>query len=105
MDRLKETFDETAYASLIVLVIGYIFTISGHYLFSEIDPDRWGGFGSSALSVFYLMLLQDVPNYVSPVLSASKSSILYFLLFYFVIVGLFISTVAAAVAPDKREQK
>lgn len=98
LDRLSGAFDEAAYSALIVAVLGFVFTIAGHYLFGEIDPGRWGGFSSAARTVFYLLLVQDVPACVTPLLVTSKAHILYFLVFYFVFVSLFISVLSAAVA-------
>lgn len=103
LDRLRESFDEAAYAAVIALALGYIFTISGYFLFFELDPARWGGFSRAAGSVFYLLLLQDVPSYVSPLIAKSKLSILYFFLFYFVFISLLIAVVSAAVRQTGRK--
>lgn len=98
LDRLSGAFDEAAFGAAIVAILGFIFTLGGHYLFGEIDPGRWGGFSSSARTVFYLLLAQDVPACVGPLLVTSRLNLLYFLVFYFAFVSLFISVLAAAVA-------
>jgi voltage-gated sodium channel len=98
MDRLKESFDEIACASVIVFVLGYIFIISGHYLFFEVDTAHWGTLGDATMSIFYLLLFQDVQSFVVPLVKASKVYLAFFLLFYFVFVSLYISVITAAVA-------
>lgn len=97
MERLKESFDEIAYASVIIFVLGYIFIISGHYLFFEIDTAHWGTLGNATMSVFYLLLFQDVQSFVAPLVKASKGYLVFFLLFYFVFVSLFISVITTAI--------
>lgn len=98
IDRLDESVDELVYSAIILLVLGYIFSIAGHYSFFECDPAHWATLGRSALSVFYLMLLQDVPSYVGPALEFSKLAIFYFLIFYLTMISFFISVINAAIA-------
>jgi voltage-gated sodium channel len=96
--RLSEAFDEAIYSAVVVFILAYIFTGSGHYLFAEIDPIRWGDLGSASLSVFYLLLLQDVPSYVSPLIASHRGSVVYFVTFYFVFASLGLSVLAAAIS-------
>jgi len=98
MDRISDSLDEAIFAAIVLSVLGYIFTISGHYLFYEADPQRWGDLGSSALSIFYLLLMQDVPSYVAPVLEFSKLGIFFFLAFYFVLFAMLLGVLNAAVS-------
>ena len=94
LDRIGQSLDELLCALMIVAVWGYIFTISGNYLFFEIDPERWGSLGRSMLSVFYLMLLQDIPVFVEHVIKSSAFNILYFLCFYAVFVSFAFNLIA-----------
>lgn len=103
VNRLEDAFDEALFGGLVLIVLGYIFTIAGNYLFFEIDPQRWGSFGRSALSVFYLLLFQDIPRFIEPVVALSKLYIFYFLFFYFVVIGLFISVLNAAISQERTE--
>lgn len=104
MDIIAKTRNEIYYAAVIVLVMGYIYTIGGYYLFTEIDPDRWGSFWRAALSVFYLALFQNVSNFVEPLVRASGFYIVYFLMFYITFIGLAISCIAASlVTPSKTD--
>ena len=103
LDRMERTLDELACAALIVAILGYIFTIAGNYLFFEIDPEHWGGFGRSSLTVFYLLLLQDVPHYVGKVTSANAFNICYFIVFYLVIFSFFINVIGAISSEHHRD--
>jgi voltage-gated sodium channel len=105
VERLSDAFDEIAFSSLVTAVLGYIFSLSGYYLFSEIDPGHWGGLGKAGLSVFYLLLLQDVGGIVAPLVQAHAAHIFYFLLFYVVWFGLVLSVVAAAISQSTQESK
>ena len=105
MDRMKESFDEIAYAGIIIFVLGYIFTILGHYLFFEIDAAHWGTFSSALMSTFYLLLFQDVKSFVAPAVEVSKGYLIFFLLFYFVFASLFISVMCAAITQAVKGKK
>jgi voltage-gated sodium channel len=100
IQRLSCTLDEIFYVALIIAIIGYIFTLAGHYLFIEIDPQHWGSLRDSALTVFHLMLFQDVRKYTDPLSTASLGYMMYFLLFYFSLVSLFFSTLVAAISQE-----
>jgi voltage-gated sodium channel len=39
-DRLHDAADEVVYTGLIVFVLGYVFSLSGHYLFSDLAPEH-----------------------------------------------------------------
>ena len=103
--RLKDTFDEALFTGLIVMVLSYFFTVAGYYLFNEIDPGNWGSLWDSVLSVFYLLLFQDVKDYVKPLVEHSKFALLFFALFYFSFITLLISAMSAAVNQYKESKK
>lgn len=104
INRLHESLDEVVYTSLLSSVLTYIFSISGHYLFFEIDPANWGSLSKSFLSVFYLILLQDLKSFVSPLVSHSAFSIFYFIIFYIVFFGLALSVINAAITQSVRDK-
>lgn len=105
IDRLQRGFDEVFFFALIAAILGYIFTIAGHYLFASIDPAHWGDLRQSVLSVFYLMLLQDVQGVIGPLTAKSMLSLLFFAAFYITFIGLVISTIAAAIAQEQERKK
>lgn len=71
-------------ATVLLGVLGYIFAISGFYLFSEVAPASWGTLGDSFRSVFFLALLQRVPEFVAEVGPGGFVGKLFFPVFYFV---------------------
>jgi voltage-gated sodium channel len=103
--RLHQAVDEVAYSILIIAVLGYIFSISGYYLFSETDLARWGSLGRSALSVFYLLLLQDVAGIVEPALAVSRAHIIFFVVFYVVHFGLLLSVLIAGASQSNEDPR
>jgi voltage-gated sodium channel len=93
LDNMRHTWDELFYAAIIVFVLGYIFSIAGHYLFVDIAPERWGSLGAAALSVFYLLLLQEIPATVNELVASAPAAIFYFIIFYFVFISLLLNVV------------
>lgn len=67
------------------------------------NPTRWGSLGGAALSVFYLLLLQGVPQFVDGVIVASRMNVLYFVVFYAVFFFAFVNIVAAISAEHKND--
>ena len=105
VDRLAGVFDEAACTGAVVAVLGYVFAIAGHALFGEVDAPRWGTLGDAAASVAYLLLLQDVPGFVEPVVAASRAGVAFFLVFYAVFATLLLGVVAAVCNPPHGGQQ
>jgi len=105
MERLDDAFDEIAHTAIIVAILCYIFSIAGFYLFANIDSAHWGTLARSFVSTFYLLLFQDIPEFIEPIIKISKMSILFFLSFYFVFIALFMSVVSAAVTQSLESKK
>jgi voltage-gated sodium channel len=97
MDRLKESLDEISYAAASVSIFSYIYIIAGHYLFFEISPENWGTLKNATLSVFYLMLLQDVRGIVEPLVTFNFINLLFFVMFYITFAGLFLAVFSAGI--------
>lgn len=105
MERLDETFDEIAHTAIIVAILCYIFSIAGFYLFANIDSAHWGTLARSFVSTFYLLLFQDIRDFIEPIIKISKMSILFFLSFYFVFIALFMSVISAAVTQSLESKR
>jgi voltage-gated sodium channel len=107
--RLSGAFDEALYTGLILLLFAYVFSISGYYLFSELDPARWGNLPLSALSILYLSLLQEVSSFVAPLIAQHGAYLVFFLLYYLIFFGILfaalVSSVASAVSTSARGQE
>ena len=99
--RLAETLDEILYGALIAAIFAYIYAVTGFYLFVDADPAHWGTLARAGLSVFYLVLAQDVPGFVEPVVANAPAAILYFAAFYITFIGLFIGIITAALQTGK----
>jgi voltage-gated sodium channel len=88
ISKMERSLDELFFSSVLILILIYIFGICGLYLFSEVSPEHWGSLGRAMLSVFYLVLLQNVPQFLEPLLKFSSLSILYFITLYFTLFSL-----------------
>jgi voltage-gated sodium channel len=98
--RLSKSFDEAIYTFILTLVFVYIFALSGHSLFLDADPSHWESLGRSAMTVMYLLLLQDVPLVVEPLIAVSAASVIFFVMFYATFAGLALSALGAVHAED-----
>lgn len=87
-------------AALILSVFIYIFAISGFYLFSEIEPQKWGSLGRAVLSIFYLLLLQDIDTFIEPLVAQSPLYLFFFLGVYFPVLVLMTNVIATVVAKN-----
>jgi voltage-gated sodium channel len=106
IERLRCTLDEIIYLFLMIMVLSYIFIVSGLYLFAEIDPKHWATLGTATLSVFHMFFLQDLTTYTQPILAESSAYLIYFIVFYFTFIFLFFSALVAAIAQEiKGERK
>jgi voltage-gated sodium channel len=97
VDRLGAAVDEAFAAGFVISVWSYIFILTGNYLFSDWAPQHWGSFSQSLKSVFYLLLLQDVPSLLEPLYTHSKFAIAYFIFFYLVFGTIVLGTIQAVV--------
>jgi voltage-gated sodium channel len=90
VSKLERSLDELFFTSLVFLVLLYIFGVSGFYLFSEISPEHWHSLARSMMTVLYLVLLQNVPQYLEPLLSFSALSIFFVIMLYFSVFSLLV---------------
>lgn len=94
----------TFYSFITIIVFIYIYSITGYYLFSEVDPVRWHSLGRSFLSVCYIYLLQDIALIAEPLLRNSVFNLLYFVLIYLTGLHLLIQLIASTVINGKSEK-
>jgi voltage-gated sodium channel len=82
VDGMRSGISTLFFMSVIFLTFGYIWMLAGYYLFGHIDVAYWGNLGKCALTVFSLVLLQDVNTIMESAREISEASVLYFVLFY-----------------------
>ncbi|MFM1848603.1 MAG: hypothetical protein RL417_2077 [Pseudomonadota bacterium] len=90
-------------ATVLLAVLGYIFAISGFYLFSEVAPASWGTLADSFRSVFFLALLQRVPEFFTEAVLGGLAGKIFFPVFYLVYGGVLINLIAAVTAQYRIE--
>ena len=103
ISRLGESMDEAFYSAIMLAVLGYIFAIAGYSAFGEADPAHWGTLLRAGLTIFYLLLLQDVPSIVAPALAYSGSSILFFIIFYLTVFSMVLAVLNAAITQSTHD--
>ena len=111
-DRLRGFFDGVrgsapvvAVCAIVLLVLGYVFALSGVYLFGEALPEHWGTLGRALLSVAQLQLLQDAGTLIAAAYALTKASLLYFLLLYVAQFAVLANALGAIAAPYLRGAK
>jgi len=77
----RRSVDEASYFALIWGIVFYVFGVSGHTLFSEIDPDHWGSLGSAMRSLLFISLLQEIPQIAEGLDDSRTSATIYLILF------------------------
>lgn len=107
-DRLRGFFDGVrsgapvvGVATVVLLVLGYVFALSGVYLFGEALPLPWGTLGRALLSVAQLLLFQG-GDVLTATCALSKASLLYFALLYVAQFAVLANALGAIAAPYLR---
>lgn len=98
IEGMSRTFGLLAKTTVLLGVLGYMFAISGYYLFSEGAPQSWGTLGDSFRSVFFLALLQRVPEFVAEVPTGDLLGKLFFPIFYLVYGAIGLNLIGAVAA-------
>lgn len=108
-DRLRGFFEGVrsgapvvGVATIILLVLGYVFALGGVYLFGEVLPAQWGTLGRAVLSVAQLLLLQDAGTLIAASYALTKASLLYFMLLYIAQFAVLANALGAIAAPYLR---
>jgi voltage-gated sodium channel len=102
-EGVRESLPVLALATIVLLVLGYIFALAGFYLFGEALPAQWGSLGRAVLSVAQLMLLQDLGAALAPLYALARSSLLYVLALYFAQFAVLANALAAAASARSRD--
>jgi len=92
---------------MLLSVLFYIYGIIGYHLFHQTDPTHWGGFGSSLLTLFGIVTLENWVDVMRAVLPAHPWAWIYFVSFIvvgtFMFVNLFVAVVINNLSETKKE--
>lgn len=82
---------------LLMGIIVYIYAILGSLIFQEHDPDRWHNIGSSALTLFSIITLEDWVDIMNTAMELHPLAWTYFVSFIilssFVVINMFIAVI------------
>jgi len=94
---LMRSIPSMGHVMLLMSIIFYIYSIAGFQLFHTHDPEHWGTLGTSALTLFRVVTLEDWTDVMYIALQRYDWAWLYFVSFIFmgtfVIINLFIAVV------------
>lgn len=92
---------------LLMSVIFYIYAVAGFHLFHEHDPELWGSLGTSLLTLFRVVTLEDWTDVMYTAMEMHSLSWMYFVSFVvvgtFVVINLFIAVVLNNLEEAKQE--
>ena len=92
---------------LLMAIIFYIYGIAGYHLFHQIDPTHWKNLGTSLLTLFRIVTLEDWTDIMYAAMEHKSWSWIYFVSFVicgtFVVINLFIAVVLNNLDEAKRE--
>lgn len=92
---------------LLMAVIVYIYAVFGYYFFHEIDPERWGTLGLSALTLFSMITLEGWDRVMYTVLDQIPLAWIYFVSFIIIgalmILNLFIGVMLYNITETREE--
>lgn len=113
VQAIIESIPNVAWASVLLLLLFYIFSIMGTTMFSEKFPEFFGSIGKSMFSLFQIMTLESWSMGIArPVMAQIPFSWLYFVSFILVssfivmnvIVGIVVNAIAELSAKAKQDK-
>ncbi len=114
VQAIIESIPNVGWASLLLLLIFYIFAIMGTTLFSEAFPEFFGTIGKSMYSLFQIMTLESWSMGIArPVISVFPFAWVYFISFILtssfivmnVIVGVVVNAIGELSEQNRKEQE
>ncbi len=114
VQAIIESIPNVGWASLLLLLIFYIFSIMGTTMFSEAFPDFFGTIGKSMYSLFQIMTLESWSMGIArPVIAVFPFAWLYFVSFILtssfivmnVIVGVVVNAIGELSEQNRKEQE
>lgn len=114
VQAIIESIPNVGWASLLLLLIFYIFSIMGTTMFAQAFPEFFGSIGKSMYSLFQIMTLESWSMGIArPVIAKFPYAWIYFVSFILtssfivmnVIVGVVVNAIAELSAQNKQEQE
>lgn len=106
---LMRSISSMGYIMLLMSIIFYIYAVAGYHLFSIHDPQHWGNLGTSVLTLFRIVTLEDWTDLMYTAQQLYPWAWIYFISFIFVgtfvIVNLFIAVVVNNLEKTKAEEQ
>ena len=97
-------------ANVVVLlsIIFYVYAVAGYHLFHQVDPFHWRTLGTSALTLFRIVTLEDWTDVMYAAMDTHPWAWVYFVSFVvlgtFIVVNLFIAVVINNLDEAKQER-
>lgn len=108
VDTLLRSLPSMGHVGLLLVVLFYIYGVSGHYLFGSVDPEHWRDLPISLLSLFRIVTLEDWTDIMYTAMDAKPYAWIYFVSFVvlgtFVMINLFIAVVLNNLDEAKAEK-
>ena len=94
---LVRSIPSVGYIIILMSILVYVYSVTGYYLFNDIDPENWGSLGLAALSILQMVTLDDWAELMHRTIHAHAFGWVYFVSFIviatFIVLNLFIAIV------------
>lgn len=108
INTLVRSIPSMGHVLMLMSIIFYIYAVAGYHLFHENDPTHWRNLGTSLLTLFRVVTLEDWTDVMYAAMEMHYLSWMYFVSFVvlgtFVVINLFIAVVLNNLEEAKQEQ-
>ncbi len=108
ISTLIRSIPSMGHVLMLMSIIFYIYAVAGYHLFHEHDPTHWRNLGTSLLTLFRVVTLEDWTDVMYAAMEMHYLSWMYFVSFVvlgtFVVINLFIAVVLNNLEEAKQEQ-
>ena len=108
VETLVRSLPGMMHVIMLMAVIFYIYAVAGFHLFNQHDPELWGTLGTSLLTLFRVVTLEDWTDVMYTAMEMHSLSWIYFVSFVvvgtFVVINLFIAVVLNNLEEAKQEK-
>ena len=105
---LIKSIPSMGHVVLLLSIVFYVYGVAGYHLFHDVDPTHWRNLGTSLLSLFRIVTLEDWTDIMYAAMAVHPWAWVYFVSFVvmgtFVVVNLFIAVVLNNLDEAKTER-